>query len=70
MGEDGPTLQERIADAGPQPDRDTTARQLRDALTLAIEELPPDQREVFLLREYQGIPFNEIAEVVDAPKAP
>ena len=29
----------------------------------AIASLPPEQREVFLLREYSGIAFKEIAEV-------
>ena len=29
----------------------------------ALESLPTEQREVFLLREYQGIGFKEIAEV-------
>ena len=33
----------------------------------ALDALPEDQREVFLLREYEGIPFAGIAEVTGAP---
>ena len=40
---------------------------LRSALERAIAALPDEQREVFLLREYEGITFAEIAEVTGAP---
>ena len=33
----------------------------------ALEQLPEDQREVFLLKEVSGLKFREIAELVDAP---
>jgi RNA polymerase sigma-70 factor (ECF subfamily) len=41
--------------------------QLRSALEGAIASLPPEQREVFLLREYEGVPFADIAEITGAP---
>ncbi len=34
----------------------------------AIASLPDDQREVFVMREYAGMPFKEIGEVVGAPE--
>lgn len=40
---------------------------VRPALERAIALLPPEQREVLLLREYEGIPFAEIAEITGAP---
>jgi len=40
---------------------------LRDRIGRAVEELPDEQREVFLLRHLQGLAFNEIAQVVGAP---
>jgi RNA polymerase sigma-70 factor, ECF subfamily len=40
---------------------------LRSALERAIAALPDEQREVFLLREYEGITFAEIAELTGAP---
>ncbi len=66
LGENGPTLLDRLPDNGPGPDRSTIAKQLRQDLAHAIEQLPDEQREVFLLREYHGIPFKEIAKIVDA----
>jgi RNA polymerase sigma-70 factor (ECF subfamily) len=40
---------------------------LRSTLERAIALLPDEQREVFLLREVEGITFAEIAEVTGAP---
>lgn len=40
---------------------------LRDRVARAVEALPGDQREVFLLRQLQGMTFGEIAEVVGIP---
>jgi len=34
---------------------------------IAVEELPEEQREVFLLKEVSGLKFREIADVVGAP---
>ena len=33
-----------------------------------MEELPDDQREVFLLRELENLPFKEIADIVGVPE--
>ena len=63
---DGPTLAERTAGNEPAPDRGLTTARIRRDLARAIAELPEEQREVFLLREYHGMPFDEIAEVVGA----
>ena len=42
--------------------------QFRDRLKLALETLPEEQREVFLLREVSGLKFREIAKVVGVPE--
>jgi RNA polymerase sigma-70 factor (ECF subfamily) len=61
---EGRTLGELVPDdEGASPDRAAHNVRLRPLLVKAIEGLPPEQREVFLLREYQGIGFKEIAEV-------
>lgn len=61
---DGRTKGELVADeAGATPDRGAHNARLRPVLERAIASLPAEQREVFLLREYQGIGFKEIAEV-------
>ena len=63
-----PTLGETIADQGPLADRGAINQQLQLRLIEAIESLPDDQREVFLLREQSGLAFKEIAEIVAAPE--
>jgi RNA polymerase sigma-70 factor (ECF subfamily) len=65
QGEDGPTRGEVIFDEeGIAPDRGAELPRLRARLVLALEALPADQREVFLMREHAGMAFKEIAEVV------
>jgi RNA polymerase sigma-70 factor, ECF subfamily len=45
------------------PDRAAEGALLRPKLEAALAALPPEQREVFLLREHGGLRFGEIAEV-------
>jgi RNA polymerase sigma-70 factor (ECF subfamily) len=50
------------------PDRQAAAALLRPKLEAAVAALPPEQREVFLLREHAGLRFPEIAEVTGVPE--
>ncbi len=52
----------------PGPDRLADASLIRPKLEAALRALPAEQREVFLLREYAGLRFGEIAEVTGAPE--
>jgi RNA polymerase sigma-70 factor (ECF subfamily) len=56
-----------IADGARSPEELADDALVRPALAHAIAALPPEQREVFLLREYEGIPFADIAEITGAP---
>lgn len=69
-GEEGPTLGEKIADShfGASVDRVAIGSELGERITRAVEDLPPEQREVFLLREVGNVPFKEIAEIVGVPE--
>lgn len=40
-----------------------------ELITTALELLPEDYREAFVLREYDGLPYNEIAELTGASLA-
>ena len=40
---------------------------IREEIELALSELPPEQRSVFELTEYDGIPYKEIAETTGVP---
>jgi RNA polymerase sigma-70 factor (ECF subfamily) len=38
-----------------------------ERLKNALHELPDEQREVFVMREFSGLKFREIAEILDVP---
>ena len=42
-------------------------REVRQALLRAVDRLPVDQRQVFLLREEGGMSFREIAQMLGCP---
>jgi RNA polymerase sigma-70 factor (ECF subfamily) len=63
---EGSMPEEKIPSSSPLPDAKTAAARLQSILINAIDKLPADQKEVFLLREYQGLPFQEISKVVNA----
>jgi RNA polymerase sigma-70 factor (ECF subfamily) len=44
-------------------EREATGTELKERIQKAVDKLPDEQREVFLLREIAGLPFKEIAEV-------
>lgn len=64
----GPTLGESLQDPRAAVDRSAIGRELQVQIVAAIDQLPSDQREVFLLREYGNLPFKEIADIVGAPE--
>lgn len=63
----GPTVLERTNAPGPATDDLAAASALQRRIAIAVQMLPDDQQEVFLLRHLQGLAFQEIAEVVEAP---
>jgi len=57
------TWQDRVESSEPGVEEVVRARQLADHLKEVLERLNPEQKEVFLLRETQNLPFDEIAKV-------
>ena len=53
-----------ITDPGATPDEQLLQQNLREALDAAIDQLPVDQREVLILRDVDGLPASEVADVV------
>ncbi len=68
VGPGGRSHLETVADGGLAPDRAAESALLRPRLEAALQALPDEQREVFVLREYAGLPFAEIAEVTGTPE--
>jgi RNA polymerase sigma-70 factor (ECF subfamily) len=65
---DDDTRVERMADdEATSASVDHDRRAFRNELAEALDALPDEQRDVFLLRECSGLTYREVAEVVDAP---
>lgn len=64
--EQGPTLLDRVAAETRGSEREAIGHQLKTAIERAVEALPEEQREVFLMRQVQNLAFKEIAVVVGA----
>jgi RNA polymerase sigma-70 factor (ECF subfamily) len=64
-GDDARALGDYVSDPKPQgnAERGAAAAQIRAMLIQAVEMLPDDQRETYLLRELGNLSFKEIAEV-------
>ncbi len=62
-------VMESASDGAPGPDRAAESSQFMDALERELKNLPPLQREVFVLREFNGIPFKEISAILKIPEA-
>lgn len=58
------SLGDRLPDRAPSTERLAAGRRMQERIAAAVQELPDDQREVFLLRQLQGLAFAEVAEVV------
>ena len=65
---EGPTLGEQTADPRASVEREATGTELKERIARAVDKLPDDQREVFLMREVVNLPFKEIAEITNVPE--
>ncbi len=57
-------IEDKLVDEKADTQSFLAAHRLSIQLEKSLANLNPDQREVFLLRERQGLPFEEIAQVV------
>jgi RNA polymerase sigma-70 factor (ECF subfamily) len=51
----------------PSPEQRVLNRETSRRVRLAVERLAPEFREVIVLREFEGLSYKEIADVVAAP---
>ncbi len=66
--DDGGRLLDRVEGREPGADRETIGKDLQERIAEAVELLPDPQKEVFLMRQVQGLPFKQIAEIIDVPE--
>jgi RNA polymerase sigma-70 factor (ECF subfamily) len=60
---DGVSPSDRLIEPSPNPADEASLRDLATLIARAIARLPPEQREVFLLRTEGNLPFKEIASI-------
>ena len=69
-GSDGVSLDDEdtfleVADPAPSPHQQAERLELRDALARGLSALSPEHRQVLLLRELQGLTYEEIAAALE-----
>jgi len=62
-------IPQQIEDWGPSPEQRFAQTEMRDILRNVIEDLPPDFRIVFLLRDVEGLSTEETAAAVGISEA-
>ena len=60
-GTDGATM--AVPARGQGPREELSAREIQDAIARAVDLLPREQKLAFVLREYEGLAYAEIAEI-------
>jgi RNA polymerase sigma-70 factor (ECF subfamily) len=66
----GPPLdevEELLSDRSPGPDRSAASEQTGRCIAEALEALSPKERAIVLLREVEGMPYDEIAQALQVP---
>lgn len=53
-----------LAGGNPGPDADAARAEFRGHLEAALERLTPEQREVFVLKHVDGLPYEEISAIM------
>jgi RNA polymerase sigma-70 factor (ECF subfamily) len=59
---------DRVADPTSDPFDETRRRELADQVMIALDELTPEHRAVILLREVEGLSYDEISDVLQCAK--
>ncbi len=59
----------RLASESQSPVADLQQKELGEILQHALLTLPDEQRTVIILKEYEGLKFREIAEILEVPES-
>jgi RNA polymerase sigma-70 factor (ECF subfamily) len=60
-------LQDGLADPGESPERELMGREVADMIRKAVGKLSPEHRLVFVLTEYHGLSYQEVAAIAQCP---
>jgi RNA polymerase sigma-70 factor (ECF subfamily) len=61
-------IDEGFAAGGSSPEHDTEEEEMNAAIHRAIQDLPPDYRQVILLRHFAQRSYQEMSEMIDLPE--
>ncbi len=53
---------------GTNPQKSALRRELADKITAAMQEIPEQHRQILLLREVEGMSYEDLARTLDIPK--
>jgi RNA polymerase sigma-70 factor (ECF subfamily) len=56
-----------VARRGASPERELAIKQLGDQICNALRSIPTEQRRAFLLREVQGLSYEQISDLEGVP---
>ena len=57
-----------VTHSNENPERDASLGDLRQSIASAMERLSPEHREILMLRHFQDLSYQEIAECLGVPK--
>lgn len=60
-------MQSELADSANQPDQEILSIEIQDKIKEAIGKLTPEHRLVFILTEYHGLSYQEVANIAQCP---
>jgi RNA polymerase sigma-70 factor (ECF subfamily) len=63
----GIEFQDRLSDPSPGAAANLESAQLESLIKAAIASLPEEEHLVVVMKEYQGMPYSEIADVMNCP---
>jgi RNA polymerase sigma-70 factor (ECF subfamily) len=66
-GPDLASVSPRLRDGAPSPDRAAGSVETAGAIASALATLSPRDRAIVLLREVEGLPYEEIAGILELP---
>ena len=60
-------VQDKVADPSGSPEREAIGKETERRIMEAVSKLSPEHRLVFILTEYHGLPYQEVAAIAQCP---
>ena len=61
-------LKRQIPDNAPTPDVEVEINEIKKVVNKSIQELPNDYKSIIILRDIQGLSYDEISKIFDCPE--